>query len=136
MISIEGKLDDLDSIIIELSNLIEDKKIVLLKGNLASGKTTFVKAFAKSKNIKSSVTSPTFSMCQNYGDLIFHYDLYNFTTEKFLELGLFEQFDSDAFHFIEWADEKLINFLNSYEYEYLLLEIINSKEGRVYKVQN
>ena len=46
--------------------------VVLLSGDLASGKTTLVKAIIKAHGIEESVTSPTFSLMQIYGKDIYH----------------------------------------------------------------
>lgn len=134
MIEFRIGLDSLDSLIKELYPIISSSKIVLLRGNLASGKTTFVKKFVEHLGAFDCVTSPTFSLVQNYDNRVLHYDLYNSSSEKFLELGLFEEFDGDKIHFIEWADEKLIGFLTSYGYDYLIIEIVVSNNQRVYRI--
>jgi len=101
----------------ELNTLIEDLKdsfkngVVVLEGDLASGKTTFVKEFVKSLDIDECVTSPTFSLQQCYAEKIFHYDIYNHGLEHFISLGMLEELERDGIHFIEWGDERLIEIL-------------------------
>ena len=85
--------------------------VVLLKGDLAAGKTTLVKAFAKALGEKEDVTSPTFSLQQIYGEKMFHYDLYNKGLEHFLSLGMLEEFEKEGLHFVEWGDKHLENLL-------------------------
>ncbi|BAF69962.1 tRNA (adenosine(37)-N6)-threonylcarbamoyltransferase complex ATPase subunit type 1 TsaE [Nitratiruptor sp. SB155-2] len=108
------------------------KNIILLNGDLGAGKTTLVKAFAQ-KMGRNGVTSPTFSIQQVYGEAIYHYDLYNAGFAKFMELGLFEELEKPGYHFIEWPDENLKNFLQELGYEYLEIEIIPKKEKREYR---
>ncbi|BCD60430.1 MULTISPECIES: tRNA (adenosine(37)-N6)-threonylcarbamoyltransferase complex ATPase subunit type 1 TsaE [unclassified Nitratiruptor] len=108
------------------------KNIILLEGDLGAGKTTLVKAFAKSLG-QEGVTSPTFSIQQVYGDKIYHYDLYNAGFAKFMELGLFEELEKPGYHFIEWPDENLKNFLKELGYEYLEIEIVPKNEKREYR---
>jgi len=85
--------------------------VVLLKGDLAAGKTTLVKAFAKVLGEKEDVTSPTFSLQQIYGNRMFHYDLYNKGLEHFLSLGMLEELEKEGLHFVEWGDKHLENLL-------------------------
>ncbi|SMC09770.1 tRNA (adenosine(37)-N6)-threonylcarbamoyltransferase complex ATPase subunit type 1 TsaE [Nitratiruptor tergarcus] len=124
---IEADLHNLDEVIACIKR--SGKKIVLLQGTLGSGKTTLVKAFAK----KEPVTSPTFSIQQIYGGDIYHYDLYNAGFEKFLELGLFEELEKPGYHFIEWADENMEEFLRQSGFSYLKILITPQKEKRVYE---
>ncbi len=99
---IEAGLNDLDKVV----ECIKDsgRSIILLQGPLGAGKTTLVKAFAKSLG-EEGVSSPTFSIQQIYGQKIHHYDLYNAGVQKFMELGLFEELAKEGWHFVEWGEE-------------------------------
>lgn len=70
--------------------------VLLLRGNLASGKTAFVKAFANALGIKEAISSPTFSILHEYESKLFHYDIYQCGTEGFLKSGLIEKLDSEV----------------------------------------
>ena len=85
--------------------------VVLLKGDLAAGKTTLVKAFAKRFGITQDVTSPTFSLQHIYSERLYHYDLYNKGLEHFLSLGMLEELEKEGLHFVEWGDKYLENLL-------------------------
>lgn len=87
--------------------------VVILQGDLASGKTTLVKSFAKSFGVSEAVTSPTFSLQQCYGDNLFHYDIYNHGLDHFISLGMLEELEREGYHLIEWGDEALMNILKS-----------------------
>ncbi len=124
---------ELESVVFWLGGCIQQSHaIVLLRGNLASGKTTLVKEFVKSLGIGQDVTSPTFSIQSIYGDKIFHYDIYNISTQEFLSLGLLEELEKEGIHFIEWADENLEEVLKTYGFEYIIIEIKPKNSKREY----
>lgn len=108
--------------------------MVILRGDLASGKTTFVKNFVKSLDIDELVTSPTFSLQSIYSENIFHYDVYNKTLEEFISLGLLEEFEKEGVHFVEWGDEKLEEILNSYGFNIIVLNIEKRDNKRLYTI--
>ena len=109
--------------------------VIVLQGDLAAGKTTLVQQIVKYLGYKESVTSPTFSLQQCYGDTIFHYDLYNHGLEHFTSLGMLEELDKKGLHFVEWGDEKLIALLKDVGIEVMSIAIKkNSLQEREYSV--
>lgn len=125
----------------ELHILVDDvvknftNGVVILKGDLAAGKTTFVKCIAKKLGISEDVTSPTFSLQQCYGDKVFHYDIYNHGLEHFISLGMLEELDKDGLHFVEWGNDELLKILSSAGIETLSIEIEKiSDQARQYRV--
>jgi len=130
-------LTQIDLFIDILKEKIFDKNVVvLLRGDLASGKTTLVQNFVASVDIKDTVTSPTFSLQSQYGKNIYHYDLYNKTLEEFISLGMLEEFEKDGIHFVEWGDEKLENILKEYGFEVLVVNIEKKTESREYTIES
>jgi len=87
--------------------------VVLLQGDLAAGKTTLTKTFAKVLGVGDEVTSPTFSLQQLYGEKLFHYDLYNKGLEHFISLGLLEELEKEGLHLVEWGGHELEEILHS-----------------------
>jgi len=110
--------------------------VVLLRGTLAAGKTTFVRNYIKSIGISKPVTSPTFSIQTIYENKIFHYDLYNKTLEQFIALGLLEEFEKSGIHFVEWGDEKLENILNEYGFNTIVINITKKENKREYTIES
>ncbi|MDP2077436.1 MAG: tRNA (adenosine(37)-N6)-threonylcarbamoyltransferase complex ATPase subunit type 1 TsaE [Sulfuricurvum sp.] len=111
--------------------------VVVLQGDLASGKTTFTQAFSRFLGIDEAVTSPTFSLQQKYGEKLFHYDLYNYGFEKFLSMGMLEELEKPGYHLIEWGDEALIEFLKKAGFGYVVVQITKfDNEMRCYEVEN
>jgi tRNA threonylcarbamoyladenosine biosynthesis protein TsaE len=111
------------------------KNIIILSGNLGSGKTTLVKEFVKSLGIKEDATSPTFAIQNIYEDKVFHYDLYNKGIDEFLSLGLLEELEKEGYHFVEWGEE-LISILENFGFDYLLIKIEIDGNKRFYECQN
>jgi len=108
--------------------------IVLLRGDLASGKTTFVKEFVSFLKIDEIVTSPTFSIQTIYGENIFHYDIYNKSLEEFISLGLLEEFEKSGIHFVEWGDDRLDDLLSSYGFHTIKIDIEKLENKRRYTI--
>ncbi|HHD81906.1 MAG TPA: tRNA (adenosine(37)-N6)-threonylcarbamoyltransferase complex ATPase subunit type 1 TsaE [Campylobacterales bacterium] len=118
-----------------LNTLLPKNALIFLRGDLAAGKTTLTKNILASKGISDGVTSPTFSLQQCYADTIFHYDLYRIENEEFMELGLFEEFDKEGWHFIEWGDDTLKTFLENIGYEIFTVEITSYEDKRKYRIE-
>lgn len=134
--SFELAINELDSLLQELDSILKIKGdcVVILRGDLASGKTTFVKSYVKFLGLDDVVTSPTFSLQAIYSGEIFHYDVYNKTLESFISLGMLEEFEKSGVHFVEWGDERLQQLLLDYGYEVILIEIEKKEEKRLYKL--
>ncbi len=90
-----------------LARLLPAKAAVLLIGNLGAGKTTLARGIVEGLEAASAddVSSPTFTLIHEYGDRVYHVDLYRLETEAELAtLGLEEIFDRDAIVLIEWGE--------------------------------
>ncbi len=110
--------------------------VVILQGDLASGKTTLVQEIVKTLGITEDVTSPTFSLQQRYGESIYHYDIYNHGLDHFISLGMLEELDKKGLHFVEWGNSQLENILVSAGINTLVIEIDKIVDNmREYKVK-
>ncbi|HEY1045822.1 MAG TPA: tRNA (adenosine(37)-N6)-threonylcarbamoyltransferase complex ATPase subunit type 1 TsaE [Bacteroidia bacterium] len=106
---IECSLDEIQIVVERAIPLIDSYRIVLLNGDLGSGKTTFSQALLKQLGVETAVTSPTFNLVNEYrnskGDLIFHFDLYRIKhLEELEEIGFTEYLDSGNICLIEWPE--------------------------------
>jgi len=109
--------------------------VVILQGDLAAGKTTFVKEIAKILASCEEVTSPTFSLQQCYGTRLFHYDIYNHGLEHFIALGMLEELEKEGLHFIEWGSDDLVDILVSAGIDTITIKIEKiSDDAREYKI--
>lgn len=109
-----------------LSNLIEEKDVLLLDGDLGAGKTFFSRALLKSLGVQDSVISPTFVIVREYENRIpiYHADLYRISPEEFFALGYLDVIESQGVFVIEWGS-KIADFLENYlliDFEILSLE--------------
>ena len=131
-----ANINNLGEVIKKINFLINNKDIIiLLRGDLASGKTTLVKTFVKEKGLDDLVTSPTFSLQSVYGNNIYHYDIYNKTLEEFISLGLLEEFEKEGIHFVEWGDDKLKSILLEYGFNVISININKLKDKREYNFE-
>jgi len=134
MMTYKLKLDNLNPIISKFGRKIKSG-VVILKGDLAAGKTTLVKAVVKALGINDTVTSPTFSLQQCYGDSVYHYDMYNHGLDHFISLGMLEELDKEGLHFVEWGDDELLEILISAEIPTVVIEIEKtSDDEREYRI--
>jgi tRNA threonylcarbamoyladenosine biosynthesis protein TsaE len=120
----------------KITELLPGGGVVILQGDLASGKTTLTQAFARYLGLEDAITSPTFSLQQVYGSTLYHYDLYNYGLDKFLSLGMMEELEHSGYHLIEWGDETLISWLKKGGFECVVVKISkNDDDSRRYEVQ-
>lgn len=89
-------------------------KTILLYAEMGIGKTTLIKELVRQLNSDDTVSSPTFSLVNEYASPegpIFHFDLYRIEEEEeVMDIGFEEYVDQDAWIFIEWP-EKIPNLL-------------------------
>ena len=88
---------------------LEPGDLIALTGNLGAGKTTLTKAIAEGLGISEMVTSPTFTIVQEYrsGRLpLYHFDVYRLNRpEELFEIGYEDYFFGDGVCIVEWADQ-------------------------------
>ena len=104
----EFKLKDIDAIAEELSTRI-CHPIVLFDGSMGMGKTTLINALCKQLDSIDPVSSPTFSLVNEYktkeGKSIFHFDCYRLESpEEAYDFGAEEYLVSGSTCLIEWAE--------------------------------
>lgn len=89
-------------------------KTLLFYGDMGVGKTTLIKELAKRIGVQDTLSSPTFSIVNEYvldSDKLFHFDFYRITSEEeVLDIGIEDYFESPHWKLIEWP-EKVEKFL-------------------------
>ncbi len=88
----------------------EEMDVWVFKGDLGAGKTTLIKAIAQELGVSDLVSSPTFSIINEYqnerGGKFYHFDFYRIDEpEEVLEIGVDEYFYSGNYCWIEWAEK-------------------------------
>jgi tRNA threonylcarbamoyladenosine biosynthesis protein TsaE len=99
----------------KLANLLKPPQLLLLRGELGTGKTTLVKGIAQALDAADpdEVTSPTFTLIHEYEGMqqgkpvrLFHLDVYRIEGERQLEtLGLDELLTDNALVLVEWGEK-------------------------------
>ena len=125
-------LDDLEQLSDEILMTCTKSQIFTFEGQLGAGKTTLIKSLCQYLGYTDEVTSPTFSLVNEYqtpSSMIYHMDLYRLNSEnELLDIGFEEYLDGDAFCFIEWPQiaENLI-VQSHYKIKILLNEDLSLK---------
>ena len=110
MIELKYSIDELDIIVSDKIIPKIKNNILCLEGRMGSGKTTFIKSICTNLNVVDKISSPTFSLINEYktinGDLIYHFDFYRIENkEEALNIGVEEYFYSPNLCLIEWASK-------------------------------
>jgi tRNA threonylcarbamoyladenosine biosynthesis protein TsaE len=108
----EAMLEELAS---RVAQVLSPGDVVVLSGEVGTGKSTFVRAAARSLGVTERVTSPTYQLARNYEGhkdgrrvVVNHMDLYRLEgIEDRDVLELDDYLEPDAVTFIEWADPAL-----------------------------
>ena len=131
----EYKLNNIDNIAKELINSFKNK-IVLFNGDMGSGKTTIISSIVNILGTNVKVSSPTFSIVNEYNvdeGAIYHFDFYRLkNSNEALDLGIYEYLSSGNWNFIEWG-EKIQELLNE-EFTTVNIKVI-SKEKRLLELK-
>lgn len=102
-------LSDLDIAAKMFIKKMHEKKVFAFYGEMGAGKTTFIKAICKALGVTATVTSPTFSLVNEYeksdGKPIYHFDFYRIKSiEEVYDFGYEDYFYSGNICFIEWPE--------------------------------
>ncbi|MEJ6793221.1 MAG: tRNA (adenosine(37)-N6)-threonylcarbamoyltransferase complex ATPase subunit type 1 TsaE [Lacinutrix sp.] len=107
MLEINYKLNDLDQVAKQILEHATSKKFIF-KAEMGTGKTTLIKALVKALGCNDTVSSPTFSLVNEYqakNKTIFHFDLYRIENETELyDFGIEDYLNVDVYLFIEWPE--------------------------------
>lgn len=93
------------------ASTIKSPCVISLVGDLGAGKTTFSKGFAEGFGVKETVTSPTFTIMNEYNGStmpLYHFDMYRLSSaEEAINCGFEEYFDLSKLRgvvLVEWAE--------------------------------
>nr|WP_103725151.1 tRNA (adenosine(37)-N6)-threonylcarbamoyltransferase complex ATPase subunit type 1 TsaE [Flavobacterium croceum] len=128
--TLEFTLDEIKTIAQKVLENLEHK-IVVFNGQMGVGKTTFITALCQQIGVNSIMSSPTFSLVNEYHttnhQTIYHFDVYRLKNEEeALDMGIEEYFYSGNWCFIEWA-EKIPNLLPLH---YNIIDLTQTVEGK------
>ncbi|MDW3193193.1 MAG: tRNA (adenosine(37)-N6)-threonylcarbamoyltransferase complex ATPase subunit type 1 TsaE [Cytophagales bacterium] len=108
----EADLSDVAKTLIKQAG---DKRIWCFYGEMGAGKTTLIKEICLELGVLDAMSSPTFSIVNEYlddlGESIYHFDFYRLKEEnEALDIGIEDYFYSESYCFIEWP-EKIPNLI-------------------------
>jgi tRNA threonylcarbamoyladenosine biosynthesis protein TsaE len=104
-----NSLLDLKEAAKKLLDFNKENKIFVFYGDMAAGKTTFIKAICAELGVFDTVSSPTFSIVNEYegdGERIYHFDFYRIKSiQEAFDIGYEEYFYSGDICLIEWPEK-------------------------------
>jgi len=117
----------------QIIDLAKDYKIWTFNGEMGAGKTTLIKSICKNLGVINEVSSPTFSLVNEYktknGETIYHFDFYRIKSiNEAYDIGIEEYFESGNICLIEWANMIDEILLNERTFN-LLISIIDNKRS-------
>lgn len=121
-------LSQLNQVAKELTEAGKMFDVWLLEGSMGAGKTTLTKALAAQAGVQDMVSSPTFSLVNEYtspsGEPVYHFDFYRIKSEmEAYDIGVHEYFDSGHRCWVEWF-EKIPGLLPD-RYFHLKIELVD-----------
>jgi tRNA threonylcarbamoyladenosine biosynthesis protein TsaE len=91
----------------KLGTVLKPGHVISFSGSLGSGKTTMIKGICAGLDVQETVTSPTFTLINEYSGRVpvYHFDFYRIQEpEELTDLGLEEYFFGDGICLIEWPN--------------------------------
>lgn len=136
-ISLEANLGELSKVAGKVVDFMENKKIILFYGEMGSGKTTLIKNICKLLDVTDEVSSPSFSIVNEYNTLkgaqLYHFDFYRLKDEvEAMDMGYEDYFYSGNICLIEWP-EKIPSLLPD---QHLKVQILHGGNSRTYKLSD
>lgn len=120
-----------------VARAVEKGAVISLVGDLGAGKTTFTKGVARGLGIMDNVTSPTFTILNEYAGeekRLYHFDFYRIEDpDELVELGFEDYFPStDGLTIVEWV-EKAPSVLPKQYYQITFEKIDDDKRRIVFE---
>ena len=120
----------------EFAKELHGGDVVAFKGGMGMGKTVFVRGCAQVLGIDCDVSSPTFSIVNDYGGKfnVYHFDMYRVESwDSLYSTGFFDYLNENSILFIEWS-ENIENVLpeNTITVEFLRGEKDNERKITVF----
>ncbi len=131
VISISSK-NELPRAAAETIKFAAGERVWLFRGEMAAGKTTFIKAICAALGVTDAVSSPTFSLVNEYEtarqETVYHFDFYRIQNEQeALDMGILDYLDSGNLCLIEWP----VNIKSLLPAAYLLVTLaVGAGEAR------
>lgn len=130
-------LNELNDFAISFWNQVKGTNVIAFHGEMGAGKTTIISALCKHKGVKNVISSPTFSIINEYNFIendeekkIYHIDLYRLNgVEEIIQAGVEDCIFSGYTCFVEWP-EKMEGMLDK-KTVHVYIKILNSSTREV-----
>jgi tRNA threonylcarbamoyladenosine biosynthesis protein TsaE len=118
----------------EFLQMCNGYKVFAFSGDLGVGKTTFISSLCKALGVEESVTSPTYSIIQEYlsknNSIIYHIDLYRIKSRmEAMEAGIEDCLNSNEICMIEWPERVPDIFPD--DTVFISIEILSANERKL-----
>jgi tRNA threonylcarbamoyladenosine biosynthesis protein TsaE len=124
-----SKLDKLPLAAKELLEVFKSERLFLFEAQMGSGKTTFIKELCTQLGVNDSMSSPTYSIVNEYRSTsgkIYHFDLYRLKhIHELLDIGFEEYVDGQNYCFIEWP-QLALELLKNESYVLIHIELTDN----------
>lgn len=127
-------LDNIENAAKEFLLITKKYKVLAFSGDLGAGKTTFISSLCKLLNVSETISSPTYSIIQEYAtqkdEVIFHIDLYRIKNEReAMDAGIEDCINSNEICMVEWPERALDIFPKNTVFAYF--EILSENQRKL-----
>lgn len=131
-----NSIEELKNVAQTLLHYHKEARVFALQGEMAAGKTTFVKSLCKTLDSDSLVSSPTFTIINEYVDgyldPIFHFDLYRLESlDEVRKIGAEDYFYSGYYCFVEWPE--IASLLMPEDVVYVKIKVDEITKSRIFE---
>lgn len=127
-----NSINELGIVAEHLLHFTNGDKFFVFEGEMAAGKTTFIKAFCEALGVKDVVSSPTFSIVNEYestAGTVYHFDFYRLKNlQEAYDIGYEEYFYSNNYCLVEWPQK--VEELLPEQYIKVIIDIIGASQRR------
>lgn len=127
---ISNSYEDTQIIAEDFSKGLKSGDVICMYGDLGAGKTAFVQGLAKGLGIQEPITSPTFTIVNEYSGrlMLYHFDVYRIAdSDEMFEIGYDEYIDGDGVCVIEWP-QLISDILPKQRYEITISKDYNESD--------
>ncbi|AUB31221.1 tRNA (adenosine(37)-N6)-threonylcarbamoyltransferase complex ATPase subunit type 1 TsaE [Spiroplasma floricola] len=130
-----NNLDELNKVVKYILDKLKENVCLILDGQMGAGKTTFTKKVLKEMGLNEIVTSPTFTIMNQYQikELkINHIDAYRLTLQEDSQMYLEEMMNS--LNIVEWSENLAINYSSYFKVIKIEIDVIDENK-RIFTVE-